>query len=84
MTLLANIPNILRSVFDDGLDEVLIFAAVFIFILLSGRGTNSHGEHEDNMGILPLIIIAAFLLLFTGISRTEESPPEHNSYIKQS
>lgn len=68
-----NISDTLRSVFDDGLDEVLIFAVVFIFILLSGRETNSPGECGDNMGILPLIIIAAFLLLFTSFGRTEEN-----------
>lgn len=73
MAFWENIPITLRNVFDDGLDEVLIFAVVFIFILLSGHETNSLDEYGDNMGILPLIIIAASLLIFTGISRTGES-----------
>lgn len=72
MAFLENIPDTLRSVFDDGLDEVLIFAIVFVFILLSGRDTNSLDKYEDQLGILPLLIIAAFLLLFAGFSRTEE------------
>jgi hypothetical protein len=72
MAFLDNIPHALRSVFDDGLDEVLIFAVVFIFILLSGHETGSPVDFEDNSGILPLLIIAAFLLLFAGFSRSEE------------
>jgi hypothetical protein len=62
-------PNKLRSMFDEGLDEVLIFAIIFILILLSGNET----DNCDNMGILPLLIIGAFLLLFLGIGRTEET-----------
>lgn len=73
MAFLENIPDTLRSVFDDGLDEVLIFAIVFIFILLSGRETDELGEYNDNGGILPLLIIAAFLLLFAGFNRTPDS-----------
>ena len=73
MAFLENIPDVLRSVFNDGLDEVLIFAAVFIFILLSGHDTSNSGEYGDNMGILPLIIIAAFLLLFASLGRADEN-----------
>ena len=72
MAFMENIPDLLRSVFNDGLDEVLIFAVVFIFILLSGHETDNSGDFGDNMGIIPLLIIAAFLLLFAGINRTEE------------
>lgn len=70
MAFLDNLPYTLRSMFDEGLDEILIFAFIFILVLLS---KNDSG-HEDNAGILPFIIIAAFLLLFAGICRTAESP----------
>ena len=73
MAFWEDIPDALRNIFDDGLDEVLIFSVVFILILLSGHETNNLSECGDNIGILPLIIIAAFLLLFANISRTEES-----------
>ncbi len=69
MAIFSNMPNKLRSMFDEGLDEVLIFAIIFILILLSGNET----DNCDNMGILPLLIIGAFLLLFLGIGRTEET-----------
>lgn len=73
MTFLENIPDTLRSVFDDGLDEVLIFTVIFAFILLSGHETNNLGEYDDNIGILPLVIIAVFLLLFTGFGPMKRS-----------
>lgn len=72
MAFMENIPDLLRSVFNDGLDEVLIFAVVFIFILFSGHETDNSSDFGDTMGIIPLLIIAAFLLLFAGINRTEE------------
>ena len=73
MAFMENIPDLLRSVFDDGLDEVLIFAFIFIFVLLSGREANGFDGKGDNVGILPLIIIAVFLLLFTSSCRTEDT-----------
>lgn len=76
MALFGRIPDILRDIYDDGLDEVLIFAFVFIFILLSGHEDNRPGECGDNAGILPLIIIAVVLLLFTTVNRTNDTPLE--------
>lgn len=69
MAFFNNLPNSLRTIFDDGLDEVLIFAFIFIFILLSGTDS----ETTDNPGILPLIIIAAFLIIFVTVFRVEET-----------
>lgn len=68
MAIFSNMPSKLRSMFDEGLDEVLIFAIIFILILLSGNETGNC----DNMGILPLVIIGGFLLLFLGVCRTED------------
>jgi len=62
-------PGNLRAMFNEGLDEVLIFAIIFIFVLLSGNGPGCDG----NMGFVPLIIIAVFLLLFAGVCRTDEA-----------
>lgn len=73
MSFLNNLPYIARHLFDDGLDEVLIFAVIFILILLSGRDFDSNCEYDDATGFLPLIIIAVFLLLFTGFGRSEEA-----------
>ncbi len=68
MAIFSNMPSKLRSMFDEGLDEVLIFAIIFILILLSGNETDS----GDNMGIIPLLIIGVFLLLFLGTCRAED------------
>jgi len=69
MAVLDNLSGKLRTIFDEGLDEVLIFAIIFIFVLLSGSGSDC----DSNMGFVPLIIIAVFLLLFAGVCRTEET-----------
>ena len=66
-----NVTNTVRHVFDDGLDEILIFAIIFIFILLSGHENNGIEDNTVGSGILPLIIIGAFLLLFTSFNRSE-------------
>lgn len=76
MAFMENLSGILRSIFDDGLDEVLIFAFIFIFILLNGRETDNPDSIGDNMGALPLIIIAIFLLLFVTTYRAGEDSPE--------
>lgn len=72
MAFLEHIPDTLRGVFDDGLDEVLIFAFVFIFILLSGQEKDTIIDSKEGCGILPLIVIGVFLLLFAGFSDTRE------------
>ena len=74
MDIPENIINTVRHVFDDGLDEVLIFAFIFIFILLSGHENDDSGNEPVITSILPLILIGAFLLLFFSIGRTETSP----------
>jgi len=56
----------LRLMFDEGLDEVLIFAIIFILILLSE-------DKGDNLGIFPVVIIGAFLLIFITTCRTNEA-----------
>ncbi len=70
MAFLEHIPDTLRGVFDDGLDEVLIFAFVFIFLLLSGQ--DKLDESKESCGILPLIVIGIFLLLFVSFTDTRE------------
>lgn len=64
----------MRRMFDDGLDEILIFAFIFIFILLSGHENTGFEDNTVGSGILPLIIIGVFLLLFTSFGRTETDP----------
>jgi hypothetical protein len=59
----------LRHVFDEGLDEVLIFAIIFIFILLTGSENNCI-ENGEFGWIFPLIIIGVFLLVFAGCGRS--------------
>ncbi|MDP4113701.1 MAG: hypothetical protein Q8924_16435 [Bacillota bacterium] len=63
-----DLTDMLRHVFNEGLDEVLIFAIIFIFILLTGS-ENNHIENGEFGWIFPLIIIAVFLLVFTGCGR---------------
>ncbi len=70
MALFDNLPGTLRNLFDEGLDEVLVFAIIFILILFSGN----ESDFGDNLGIVPVLIIAAFLLVFFGICRVEEQP----------
>jgi hypothetical protein len=66
MAFFDDLPGHLRKIYDEGLDEVLIFAIVFIFVLFSGNDSDSSGMP----GLLPLIIIAGFLLLFSVVCRT--------------
>lgn len=73
MAFMENFPGILRGIFDDGLDEVLIFAFIFIFVLLTGRETDSPDGNGDNLGILPLLIIAVFLILLATTGRVGEA-----------
>lgn len=68
MALFDNLPGTLRNMFDEGLDEVLIFAIIFIIILLSGN----ESDFGDHLGIVPVIIIGAFLLVFSGVCRVDE------------
>jgi uncharacterized membrane protein YhaH (DUF805 family) len=67
-----NLSGVVRRIYDDGLDEVLVFAIIFIIILLTGKGS----EEEDNLGIVPIVIIAVFLLIFYLTNRTEEGRPQ--------
>jgi hypothetical protein len=64
----GKLPELLRGVFDEGLDEVLIFAIIFIFVLFSGYGNSEEGCNS----IIPIIIIVAFLILFAGVSRNND------------
>jgi len=72
MSIWDNLPDKIRNIFDDGFDEVLVFAIVFIFILISGQDSNCPGKADDSAGIFPLIVIGLLLLLFTGFCRNGE------------
>lgn len=63
-----NLSRMVRKIYDDGLDEVLVFAIIFIIILITGKGS----DDGDNFGIVPIAIIAVFLLIFYLMYRTEE------------
>lgn len=65
MAFFDDLPGNLRKMYDEGLDEVLIFAIIFILVMFSGNDSDLGGIH----GTLPLIIIAAFLLLFLFVCR---------------
>lgn len=69
MAIFEHLPDTLRNMFDEGLDEVLIFAIIFIIIIISGIDSDS----ADNLGMLPLVVIAIFLFLFVGLSRSEDA-----------
>ncbi len=70
MALFNNMSGTLRKLFDEGLDEVLIFAIIFVIILLTGNDS----DFGENLGIVPILIIGAFLLIFAGVCRVEEDP----------
>jgi ABC-type polysaccharide/polyol phosphate export permease len=69
MAILEHLPDTLRSMFDEGLDEIFIFAIIFIIIIIAGIESDS----ADNLGILPLVVIAIFLFLFVGLYRNEDA-----------
>lgn len=69
MAIFEHLPDTLRRMFDEGLDEVLIFAVIFIIIIISGIDSDS----ADSLGILPLVVIAIFLFLFVGLYRSEDA-----------
>lgn len=77
MAIFDNLPNKLRSMFDEGLDEVLIFAIIFIIVLMSEKNFNT----GDKMDTIPILIIAAFLLIFANVCRIEEEHHEIMSDI---
>ncbi len=69
MAIFEHLPDTLRRMFDEGLDEVLIFAVIFIIIIISGIDSDS----ADSLGILPLVVIAIFLFLFVGLYRNGDA-----------
>lgn len=69
MAFFNDLPGHLRKIYDEGLDEVLIFAIIFILVQFSGNDSDC-----SIPGILPLIIIAAFLLLFSIAYRKTDEP----------
>lgn len=70
MAFFDDLPVHLRKMYDEGLDEVLIFAIVFILVLFSGNDSDPGGI----AGTVPLIIITTFLLLFLFINRNADEP----------
>ena len=61
--------NILGSVshlFDDGIDDILIYALVFLFIFLSGqqRDDKCQNEPDGSENGFPIILIVIFLFIF--------------------
>ncbi len=66
-----NLSEVVRKVYDEGLDEVLVFAIIFVIILISGKESDDGG----NLGIVPIVVIAAFLLIFYLMYRTEDGQP---------
>jgi len=72
MAIFDNLPAKLRSMYDEGLDEVLIFAIIFIIVLISEKNLNTGDKFET----IPILIIAAFLLVFANVCRVEEEHRE--------
>jgi hypothetical protein len=62
----------LKRMFDDGIDEVLVFVFVFIFILLAGQSGDGLENNTISGSFLPIILIGAFLLLFFGFGRSDD------------
>ena len=60
MAFLDDLPVHLRKMYDEGLDEVLIFAIIFILALFFGNA-----RIDGIPGTLPLIIIAVFFLFYS-------------------
>lgn len=68
----GNIPDRVSHLFDDDLDEILVFALLFIFIFISGRSDDdSTGGIASGSGI-PVVLIAVFLVLFLITGNTRE------------
>ena len=70
MAFFNDLPGHLRKIYDEGLDEVLIFAIIFILVQFSGNDSDC----GSIPGILPFIIIAVFLLLFSIAYRKTDEP----------
>ncbi|MGI6668457.1 MAG: hypothetical protein ACOX4M_03220 [Acetivibrionales bacterium] len=70
MAFLDDLPVHLRKMYDEGLDEVLIFAIIFILALFFGNDSDLGGVPCT----LPLVIIAVFLLLFLFVYRRTDEP----------
>lgn len=73
MNFTGNILDRVSHLYDDDLDEILVFALLFIFIFISGQADNgSAGGIASESGI-PLVLIAVFLILFIIIGNTRET-----------
>jgi hypothetical protein len=68
----GNILDRVSHLFDNDMDEILVFALIFIFIFISGQSDDdSKGGIASDSGI-PIILIAVFLVLFLIIGNTRE------------
>ncbi len=73
MNFTGNILDRVSHLYDDDLDEILVFALLFIFIFISGQTDNGSAGGIASEGGIPLVLIAVFLVLFIIIGNTRET-----------
>jgi hypothetical protein len=66
MSFPGNILDRVSHLFDDGIDDILIYALVFLFIFLSGqqRDDKCQDEPAESESGFPIILIVIFLFIF--------------------
>ena len=72
MSFPGNILDRISHLFDDDLDEILVFALLFIFIFISGQSDDDSTGGKASGSEIPVILIAVFLVLFLIIGNTRE------------
>ena len=68
----GNILDRVSHLFDNDLDEILVFALIFIFIFFSGQSDDDFKDGIASDSGIPVILIAVFLVLFLIIGNTRE------------
>lgn len=68
----GNLSERISYLFESDIDEVVIFALLFVFILFAGEQDNEWAGGLFSKNGFPITVIAVFLVLFLIIGNTRE------------
>lgn len=68
----GNLTDRVSHLFDNDMDEILVFVMLFIFIILTDHSDDKLKDGQAKIGF-PVILIAGFLVLFLITGNTRES-----------
>lgn len=68
----GSISERISHLFDNDIDEIVVFILLFIFIFFVGEQDNAPANGLFSKSSFPVIVIAIFLVLFLIIGNTRE------------